>query len=180
MNMCQELTIYKEENTSPLVEQIYNTNKKIIDKRIKYYSMTNNISKEEAIQEIKLTIYNVLKKYKGNKNFKAYLLKSIDNTLLNYIRKINTKKTLKTISLEESKEYEDNRYNPEKVVIKELIYKEIRTKIISKLTWKEELIFTLKEQNFTTKEISSITDMSMSTIYNLLTKIKSKSIKYLS
>ena len=180
MNMCQELIIYKEENTSPLVEQIYNTNKKIIDKRRKYYSMTNNISKEEAIQEIKLTIYNVLKTYKGNKNFKAYLLKSIDNTLLNYIRKINTKKTLKTISLEESKEYEDNRYNPEKVVIKELIYKEIRTKIISKLTWKEELIFTLKEQNFTTKEISSITDMSMSTIYNLLTKIKSKSIKYLS
>lgn len=100
MNMCQELIIYKEENTSPLVEQIYNTNKKIIDKRIKYYSMTNNISKEEAIQEIKLTIYNVLKTYKGNKNFKAYLLKSIDNTLLNYIRKINTKKTLKTISLE--------------------------------------------------------------------------------
>ncbi len=171
---------YKDENTSTLVEQIYNKNKKIIEKRIKYYSMTNNISKEEATQEIKLTIYKVLKTYKGNNNFKAYLLKSIDNTMLNYIRKISTKMALKTISLEESKEYEDNRYNPEKIIIKEIIYKELRTKIINKLTWKEELIFTLKEQNFTTKEISSITDMSMSTIYNQIRNIKAKSMKYLS
>lgn len=180
MNEYIELEKIKEENISPLVEQIYNTNKKIIDKRIKYYSMTNNISKEEVVQEIKITIYNVLKKYKENKNFKAYLLKSINNTLLNYIRKINTKKTPKTVPIEEIKEYEDNRYDPEKTVIKDLIYKELREEIIKELTWKEELIFTLKEQSFTTKEISSITDMSISTVYSLLTKIKSKSTKYLS
>lgn len=180
MNECEELTINKEKITSTLVQQIYNKNKNIIEKRIKYYSTTNNISKEEAIQEIKLTIYKVLKTYKEENNFQAYLIKSIDNTLLNYIRKIKTKKMTNTISLEGTKEYEDNRYNPEKLVIKEIIYKELRTKIINKLTWKEELIFTLKEQNFTTKEISRITDMSMSTIYNLIRNIKTKSIKYLS
>lgn len=171
---------YKDENVSTLVQQIYNKNKNIIEKRIKYYSTTNNISKEEAIQEIKLTIYKVLKAHKENNNFQAYLIKSIDNTMLNYIRKISTKTILKTISLEETKEYEDNRYNPEKVVIKEITYKELRTQIINKLTWKEELIFILKEQNFTTKEISRITDISMSTIYNLIRNIKAKSIKYLS
>lgn len=171
---------YKDENVSTLVQQIYNKNKNIIEKRIKYYSTTNNISKEEAIQEIKLTIYKVLKTHKENNNFQAYLIKSIDNTMLNYIRKISTKTILKTISLEETKEYEDNRYNPEKVVIKEIIYKELRTQIINKLTWKEELIFTLKEQNFTTKEISRITDISISTIYNLIRNIKAKTIKYLS
>ena len=53
-------------------------------------------------------------------------------------------------------------------------YLELKEKILSKLSWKEELIFTLKEQNYTNKEISEITDNSLRTVYNIINRIKNK------
>ena len=81
------------------------------------------------------------------------------------------------ISLEDNdmQLYLDNTdYNPEKLVLEELEYMELKERILNKLSWKEELIFTLKEQNYTNKEISEITDNSLRSVYNIIRRIQVK------
>jgi len=68
----------------------------------------------------------------------------------------------------------DERYNPERLLFEENNYQNLKEKILSKLSWKEEVIFLLKEQNYTNKEISEITDNSLRTVYNIINRIKNK------
>ena len=59
-------------------------------------------------------------------------------------------------------------------------YLSLRSKILEVLTWKEELIFILKEQNYTVLEISEITDNKLRTVYNIIKRIQDKTIKLMS
>ena len=68
----------------------------------------------------------------------------------------------------------DERYNPEKILYEESSYLSFKEKLLKKLTWKEELILNLKEQNYTNKEISEITDNNLRTVYNIINRIKNK------
>jgi DNA-directed RNA polymerase specialized sigma24 family protein len=68
----------------------------------------------------------------------------------------------------------DERYNPEILLFEENNYQELKNKILGMLSYKEELIFILKEQNYTNKEISEITDNSLRTVYNIINRIKNK------
>lgn len=160
------------------IEEIYNKYHKTINIKIKQYNKIYNIDKKELQNEIRLTIYKVLQKNISKETQYTYINKSIDNTIKNYIRNNNTKKEKKnksTIPLSSVISLVgDNKYNPEYQYIKEENYNNMMKKIINKLTWKEELIFILKEQNFTNKEISEITDNSLKTVYNILNKIKEK------
>ena len=65
-------------------------------------------------------------------------------------------------------ELESNKYNPEVNLFNDYDYSSLRNKIIEVLTWEEELIFTLKEQNYTVLEISEITGNKLRTVYNIL------------
>ena len=60
------------------------------------------------------------------------------------------------------------------------VYSSLRNKIIEVLTWEEELIFTLKEQNYTVLEISEITGNKLRTVYNIIKRIQDKTIKLMS
>ena len=71
-------------------------------------------------------------------------------------------------------------YNPEINLFNEYDYFTLREKIINNLTWKEELIFVLKEQDYTIREISEITDNNLRTVYNIIKRIKDKTIKLMS
>ena len=53
-------------------------------------------------------------------------------------------------------------------------YNKLKKTIISKLTWQEELVFKLKEQNYKPKEISEIIDNNQRTVYNIINRIRKK------
>ena len=53
-------------------------------------------------------------------------------------------------------------------------YNKLKKTIISKLTWQEELVFKLKEQNYKPKEISEIIDNNQRTVYNIISRIRKK------
>ena len=55
-----------------------------------------------------------------------------------------------------------------------LYIKSREAKIINELTWKEELVFTMREQNFTIEEISQVTDNCIKTVYNIINRIRKK------
>ena len=77
-------------------------------------------------------------------------------------------------------ELESNKYNPEVNLFNDYDYSSLRNKIIEVLTWEEELIFTLKEQNYTVLEISEITGNKLRTVYNIIKRIQDKTIKLMS
>lgn len=164
------------------IEKIYNQYHKLIEYKISLYNISNKDQREELIIEAKLALHRVIKTYKNDLGLTAYIQKSIDNAIKNYIRKNNAKKNIiqnKTISIEQlpNKELEDKKYNPEYILEEEINYNSLRTKIINKLTWQEELVLTLKEQYFTTKEIAQIIDVKTSKIYQINTRIKYKILK---
>ena len=74
----------------------------------------------------------------------------------------------------------DNRENPDIVLINEEKYKILKKKILKCLNSTEELVFILKEQNFTPKEISRIIDIKIVDIYNIIKSIRTKAIKAMS
>ena len=74
----------------------------------------------------------------------------------------------------EKKDFQDNRYNPEQLFFEISSYNNLKRKIINELTWKEELVFTMREQNFTIEEISQVTDNCIKTVYNIINRIKKK------
>ena len=58
--------------------------------------------------------------------------------------------------------------------MEEYNYSLLKSRIIDSLSWNEELVFVLKEQNYTTKEIAEITDKSLKSVYNIIGRIKRK------
>ena len=79
-----------------------------------------------------------------------------------------------SIKTDNDQDFQDNRYNPEQLFFEVSNYNELKRKIINELTWKEELVFTMKEQNFTIEEISQVTDNCIKTVYNIINRIKKK------
>lgn len=164
------------------IEKLYQKYHKLIERKMSSYNIYNKEYKEELITELKITLYRVINTYKKDICLTAYIQKSIDNTIKNYIRNINTQKNKiqrEAISIEQlpNKELEDKKYNPEYILLEETNYNALRKKIITNLTWQEELVLTMKEQYFTIKEISQIIDVSTYKIYQINTKIKYKVLK---
>ena len=92
-------------------------------------------------------------------------------------KKINNKKDKvyqESIKTDNDQDFQDNRYNPEQLFFEISSYNNLKRKIINELTWKEELVFTMREQNFTIEEISQVTDNCIKTVYNIINRIKKK------
>lgn len=163
-NIEKTLTIYQKYNY-------------LINKKISLYSGYNNSLRDDLQNEITLSIYKVVSKYPDSGTFPIYLNKAIDRTLLNHLRKINSKKDKvyqESIKTDNDQNFQDNRYNPEQLFFEISSYNDLKRKIINELTWKEELVFTMREQNFTIEEISQVTDNCIKTVYNIINRIKKK------
>lgn len=163
-NIEKTLTIYKKYNN-------------LINRKIYLFTGYNNLFDDDLKNEIALSIYKAVSKYPDSGTFPIYLNKAIDRTLLNHLRKINNKKDKvyqESIKTDNDQDFQDNRYNPEQLFFEASNYNELKRKIINELTWKEELVFTMKEQNFTMEEISQVTDNCIKTVYNINNRIKNK------
>lgn len=163
-NIEKTLTIYKKYNN-------------LINRKIYLFTGYNNLFDDDLKNEITLSIYKAVSKYPDSGTFPIYLNKTIDRTLLNHLRKINNKKDKvyqESIKTDNDQAFQDNRYNPEQLFFEISSYNNLKRKIINELTWKEELVFTMKEQNFTMEEISQVTDNCIKTVYNIINRIKKK------
>ena len=175
-----ELLYFAKEDIDSIVEILYKKYSNLLYSKAKKYSLNTNI--DEYISEAKIALYEAVETYRDDYLFLTYLNICLDRRLLNYRKHLNRNKhkilnDALVINYEDTNTListQDERYNPEKLVIEESSYKELRNKILDKLTWKEELIFTLKEHNFTNKEISEITDNNLRTVYNIINRIKNK------
>lgn len=174
-----ELLYLAKEDIDGIVEVLYKKYSNILYSKAIKYSSTNV---DEYLSEAKISLYEAVETYRDDYPFLTYLNICLDRRLLNYKKHLNRNKhkilnEALVINYEDTNTListQDERNNPEKILMEESSYIELREKILEKLTWKEELIFSLKEHNFTNKEISEITDNNLRTVYNMINRIKNK------
>lgn len=175
-----ELLYLAGEDKELIEEILYKKYKPLIYSKIIKYSSSNQFA-EDYLNIAKLSLSETIDNYQDKYKFITYLNTCLDRSLSNYHKEINRNKHKilnESLSINNEElnlfELQDNKFNPERIVIEEANHQELRNKIINKLTWQEELIFTLKEQYYTNKEISEITDKKLKTVYNIVNRIKNK------
>lgn len=178
--------LYLAKEDEQIKEFIYQKYSKEILKKVKKYSNKNNI--EDYLNEAKFTLYKTIDSYKEEIPYIVYLHKCLNNSMINLLKKDTTKANKiyeKNINYSDdieviTKFLATEKNNPEKILYNEYSYNSLKNKILSTLTSEEELVFTLKEQNYQIKEISKIIDKKEKTIYNMIGNIKRKIIKIMS
>ena len=169
--------IYLAKEDESLKEAVYEKYKNLIYKKIIKYSNLNNI--EDYLNESRLIVYETIDNYIDKAPFIVYLNKCLDSRLYNYYRRTTQKDKLiqsNSILLDKAaiEGIAASIQNPEEILINKTNYINLRQKILNHLTWKEELVFELKEQNYQIKEIAEITDNNKRTVYNIIKRIKEK------
>lgn len=182
-----ELLYLAQENNEEAVKELRSKYNSMLYAKALFYSRISRVDIKELLNEAEISFYNAIDNYIDKNTFNTYLNKIIDNNLTNYILKYNN---IKNKIINESISYDynsekilelgSNKYNPEINLFDEYDYLNLRNKILNSLTWKEELIFVLKEQNYTILEISEITDNKLRTVYNIIKRIQNKTIKLMS
>lgn len=173
------------------IEKVYEVllqkyNNLLLLKSLKY-SMSNS-TLDEFLDEAKQTLYDVIENYKDDTSFITYLNICLDRKLSNYRKNLNRKKrrilsdalSIDDEIIADTLVANHETYHPERILIENEEYEELKEKIINGLTWKEELVFILKEQSYTNKEISKITDNNLRTVYNITKRIQNKVSKLMS
>ncbi|MGM9881388.1 MAG: sigma-70 family RNA polymerase sigma factor [Bacilli bacterium] len=176
-----ELLYLAKENNEEAIDILYSKYQKLLYMKAFKYS-SSDLTLEDYLNEAKLSLYEAIQNYKDSTSFSTYLNKCLDNALLNYRKSLSRNKNKllnEAISINDEKNdmtvvFKDKKYNPEELLFMDYDYHTLRKKIIDKLTWKEELVFTLKEQNYTSREISEITDNNLKTVYNIIKRIQNK------
>lgn len=187
MDNDYELLYLAQEDIETITDILYKKYSKVIYAKALKYSPSSKTF-EDYLNIAKLTLYEAVENYQDNCPFVTYLNICLENSLSNYKKSLyrNRHKPLNNAASIDDEQndsiiwLDDERYNPEIVFEEELSYIELKEKIINKLTWKEELILNLKEQNYTNKEISEITDNSLRTVYNIIRRIQNKVSKLVS
>ncbi len=181
MDNDYELLYLLKEEPEEILDILYKKYNSVLYYKIKKYNKWN-INSDDYLNIARLSLYEAAENYHDNNKFITYLNTCLDRSLSNYKKSLNRNKNKilnDAISIEDDHADieltpNDERYNPERLLFEETNYQELKNKIIGKLSWKEELIFILKEQNYTNKEISEITDNSLRTVYNIINRIKNK------
>lgn len=176
-----ELLSLVKENNLEAVNALYKKYHLLLYKKALKYSKNYPHYLGDFLNEAELSFYKAIENYKGDKGFTKYLDYCLDNALLNYLKTLNSKNNQilnRALPLEEKllpiNEVEHKRYNPEIMLIEDLNYHNLKNKILKSLTWKEELIFVMREQNFSPKEISQITDNNLKNVYNIIKRVQEK------
>lgn len=182
-----ELLYLAQENNEDAVNELRKKYNSLLYTKALSYNRSSHIDIKELLSETEISFYKAVDNYIDKNTFKTYLNKIIDNNLTNYILKYNNTKNKilnESISYEYNNEkileFGSDKYNPEINLFNDYDYLSLRSKILEVLTWKEELIFILKEQNYTVLEISEITDNKLRTVYNIIKRIQDKTIKLMS
>lgn len=183
MKNDDELLSLAKDNNIEAINILYQKYYQLLYIKALKYSKKNQFDKKDFLNEAQTTLYKAIQSYHDNGSFITYLNVCLDNHLINYCKSLNTKhnKILNNaLSLNDNqiyqKEFYNEKYNPEIILLEEWNYDNLKNKIVETLTWKEELVFTLKEQNFSIKEISEITDNNLKTVYNIIKRVKEKVI----
>lgn len=175
--------LYLAKDDDQVKDLIYQKYKNLIYYKARKYSQRNNTNNEleDYISEGTLALYETIDNYHDTTPYNIYLNRCLDNALKNAFRKNNTKKSrvLSEATSLNSTDYlnissYDKKYDPELQTFEEYNYNKLKKTIISKLTWQEELVFKLKEQNYKPKEISEIIDNNQRTVYNIINRIRKK------
>lgn len=179
-NNDYELVYLAKENNEYALDELYKKYYKIMYAKAKKYS--KNIDFEDLLNEARVAFYRAIDTYQDSNTFSTYLNICLESSLTNYYKKNNRRKSKvlnEATSLDDEtnlllNNLHDDTLNPETIIIDNYAYKDFLDKIINKLTWKEELVFTLKIQDFTAKEISEITDYNIKTVYNIIKRVQNK------
>ncbi len=173
-----ELLYLINENSEEALTELYNKYCNLIYYKIGKYSKNSN-NFDDFFNEAIVAFFEAIREYKDDRKFTTFLNLCIDRRLNNYKKTITRKKNIPlniAISLdEENIEYSsviDN--NPEKILMEEESYNLLRNTILKKLNYQEELVFKLREHNFSCREIANIIDMKLPSIYKIINKIRKK------
>ncbi len=181
--MCDEyelLYLAGENNEYAIKELLKKYYNFLYSKAVKNCKIWNNF--DDYMNEMILGFYNAIDNYNGDSKFITYLNACLDYKAHNYSILSNRKKHSilnNAISIEEITNIssDEDKYNPEKILLEEQDYLTLKRKIKRKLTSQEELVFSLKEQGFSIKEISKILDKKVQTVYKYYENIKRKAGK---
>lgn len=171
MHSDYELLYLAKENDEKAIQLLITKYKKIINYKVLKYSKDLSDYKEDFYNEALCTLYKSIYNYDDSYTFSTFFNTCLENSLKNYHRNILEKKPIYNKSFVNIRE---KCYNPESILLENEHYEELKKKIINKLSWKEELVFILKEQNYTPKEISEIIDSNIKSIYTIIDRIRNK------
>lgn len=154
-------------------------------KAIKY--ATSQCDIDDFINEGLLCLHEAIYNYLdiGNSKFIKYLNTCLERKMINLRKTLTRKKfyilnnsiSLDKVDISLDKYLFNDNYNPDSILLDKEEYKFLKKRIIKKLNSNEELVFILREQNFSVKEISKIIDIKISEVYNMIKKIRTKIIK---
>lgn len=187
MNNDYELLYMTGEDKELVEHLLYEKYKSLIYWKARKYS-SSSIFFEDYLNEAILAFYEAVENYQDKYKFITYLNTCIDRNLLNLKKSLNRKRHKilnESVSIDDADITKliidkESKNNPEKKLIEELNYDELKNKIINNLIYEEELVFLLKEQNYTNKEISEITDNKIKKVYNIIKRIQRKMSKIMS
>lgn len=188
MDNDYELLYLAQEHNEDAIELLYKKYYPLIYRKAMHYNKKSNILLDDYLNEAILTFYNAIDNYLDQNSFKTYLNICLDSSLKNYYKRETRQKNKilnEAIPLNDDKEERtiiltDSSLNPEKLIEAEENYENFKKSIIDKLTWQEELVFNLRIENYSPKEISKITDNNLKTVYNIIKKIENKIVKLVS
>ncbi|MBS9464270.1 RNA polymerase sigma factor [Flagellimonas sp. 389] len=135
----------------------------------------NKEDAEDIAQEVFVEVYNSIKKFKGDSKLSTWIYRICVNKSLEFIRKRKTKKrfgfmqsiTGNITPIDKSSYFTE--YNHPGVQLENKEKSELLFKAISKLPEAQKVVFTLhKIDEMSYKEVSEITEKSVSSIESLL------------
>jgi len=164
-----------------LIEQIPSAYNDLLDEYGKKVYNTclsfvpNTEDAEDIAQEVFIEIYNSIKKFRGDSSLSTWIYRISVNKSLEFIRKKNTKKrfgfiqsiTGNTLPVVKSSYFTE--FNHPGVILEQKEQKEMLFIAINQLPESQKIIFTLHMiDDLSYKEISAITEKSISSIESLL------------
>lgn len=183
-----ELISYIKEQNEEANEIIYEKYKPLIvslaKKNIRIYNKGLDIS--DLIAEGMLGLSNAIQLYneENYSNFYSYAKKCIDTSMLNLIKSINSKKNMnfnEAISYDNTNDeynidglFEDNKNNPELLLIDNENNIEFETSLKDILTKLEYDVYRLKTKGYDNIEIAELLDKNKKDISNAVYRLKNK------
>lgn len=184
-----ELMYLISENNEDAYQTVFDKYQPLILKEtVKYFFFAQKlgISKEDLIEEGKIGLYKAIKHYNNDVEFFTFASLCIRRSILKILAKnSSTKQKILNEAVSIDSENDDFLYfhkENTKDFMQNIIDREFETKIISfknSLDTKDSIIFELKYNGFTYKEIAQLLNIKEKDVDNRLLNIRNKLKKYL-
>lgn len=152
---------------------VLNYEKKVLN--MCWFILQNKEEAEDATQDIFLTIYQSISKFKGDAKLSTWIHRITLNKCLEYIRKSKRKKRfgiLKPIDAAFIDHTIDLQKNPEQVLMEKEMKMEF-LKAVQELSENQRIAYTLHHmEEFSYKEISESMNLSLSAVESLIFRAK--------